>query len=237
MAKKKSKFWFGLILGTVGGLLAYKTLKDTRMPNAKVWQRILTEKLGEIEAAVLMGRIQQRYEELKARRPIFERPAFNAHVLGSLLPGLALYQILREDGMDEKSALAEIDEIFEKWFLEAPPPNMRLNQSMKYFPENFTFFRELVLFAMKTVFPSPGWQYDMVADDDNSLAFNMTHCFYLDVLNYYKAPELTPVFCKLDDILMAAMPESIQWGRTQTIGMGAECCNFRWDYVPVENME
>jgi hypothetical protein len=60
----------------------------------------------------------------------------------------------------------------------------------------------------------------------------MHHCFYIQVLAYYGAVELTPVFCKLDDYLMAAMPASIKWGRTQTMGLGAECCDFRWDYVP-----
>ena len=72
--------------------------------------------------------------------------------------------------------------------------------------------------------------------DDQTYAFNIHQCFYLDILNYYGAPELTPAFCKLDDYLMMAMPESIQWGRTQTIGMGAEYCNFRWDYIPVEEV-
>lgn len=234
---KKNKFWFGLTLGIAGTVFAYKAMKDTRMPNARIWQRILTEKLGEIEASVIMARVQQRYEELKVRRPVFERQAFNAHVVGNILPGLALYRIFREDGMDAETALAEIDDIFEKWFNQAPPPNMRLNQSMKYFPENFDIFRKLVMFAMKTVFPAPGWQFDMVADNRQTLAFNMHHCFYLEVLNYYEAPELTPVFCKLDDILMAAMPESIRWGRTQTIGMGAEYCNFRWDFVPAKKVE
>lgn len=234
---KKSKFWIGLTIGALGASLVYKAMKDARMPNAKIWQRILTEKHGEIDAAVMMGRIQQRYDEIKARRPIFESQVFNGHVVGNILPGLALYQILREDGLDTETAIAEIDDIFEKWFNQAPPPNMRLNQSMKYFPENFEIFRKLVMFAMKTVFPSPGWQFDMIADDENSLAFNMHHCFYIEVLNYYGAPELTPVFCKLDDILMAAMPASIKWGRTQTIGTGAEYCNFRWDFVPTESIQ
>ncbi|MBC8496766.1 MAG: L-2-amino-thiazoline-4-carboxylic acid hydrolase [Anaerolineales bacterium] len=231
MAINKSRFWFGLALGAIGGLMAHKALNTSRMPNARIWQRILAESHGEIDAAVFMARVRQRYEELKARRPVFERPVFNAHVVGNILPGLALYQILCEQGMDEKAALDEIDDIFEKWFIQAPPPNMRMNQTMKYFPENFTIFRRLVRFTMDKFFPAPGWQYTMVADDEHSLAFDMQHCFYLDILNYYETPELTPVFCKLDDILMAVMPESIKWGRTQTIGMGAECCNFRWDYV------
>jgi hypothetical protein len=183
-----------------------------------------------------MARIQKRYEELKSRRPIFERSAFNAHVLGNILPGLALYQIMREDGADTETALAEIDELFEKWFDQAPPPNMKMNQLMNYMPKNFNFFRRLVHFTMDKFFPEPGWQYELIVDDEYGLAFNMTHCFYLDILNYYEAPELTPVFCKMDDILMAAMPASIKWGRTQTIGMGAECCNFRWDYVLLEGL-
>lgn len=232
--KKSSKFWFGLAFGAAGGIAIYKAMNSSRMPNANIWQRILTEKHGEIDAAVLMGRIQRRYEELKARSPIFERPIFNAHVVGNILPGLALYQIFREQGMDAETALQEIDELFEKWFAQAPPPNMKLNQFMNYLPENFDILRRLVLFTMDKIFPSPGWQFEMVADNNRSLAFNMTHCFYLDVLNYYEAPELTPVFCKLDDILMAAIPDSIKWGRTQTIGMGADFCNFRWDYIPMD---
>ncbi len=233
MSKNRSKFWVGVALGAVGGLVAHKALNAARMPNSRIWQRVLAEKHGKIEAAILMARIQKKYQELKDRRPLFERAVFNAHVVGNILPGLALYQILRK-GMDEQTALTEIDDIFEKWFTQAPPANMRMNQAMKYFPENFSLFRRLLLFVMDQFFPAPGWQYEMVANNENSMVFNMTHCFYLDVLNYYEAPELTPVFCRLDDILMAAMPDSIQWGRTQTIGMGAEYCNFRWDYVPVE---
>ena len=76
--------------------------------------------------------------------------------------------------------------------------------------------------------------YEVIADNDSTFAFNIHHCFYLDILEYYETPELTPIFCRLDDILMGAMPESIQWGRTQTIGKGADYCNFRWDYVSSE---
>jgi hypothetical protein len=111
-----------------------------------------------------------------------------------------------------------------------------MNQLMKYTPENFTVFRKLVRFVMDKLFPAPGWQYEIIAEDDHTFAFDIHHCFYLDILEYYETPELTPVFCRLDDILMDAMPESIKWGRTQTIGMGAETCNFRWDYVPSEDV-
>lgn len=106
---------------------------------------------------------------------------------------------------------------------------------MKYIPQNFIVFQKLVRFVMDKLFPPPGWQYEVIIANEHTYAFNIQHCFYLDILNYYNAPELTPVFCKLDDILMAAMPASIRWGRTQTIAMGAEYCNFRWDFAPTES--
>jgi hypothetical protein len=201
------------------------------MPNAKPFQRILSEKLDLVEAGVFMARVQGRYETLKARRPVFDNPVFNYHVIGGMLPGLALYQTLLEDGLTQEEAIAEVHRIFEIWFDQAPPLNMRVNQLMHYTPENFDFFRRITRFVTDKLFPAPGWRYEIVEDNSNSLAFNMQDCFYIQVLDYYEAVELTPVFCKLDDYLMAAMPPSIRWGRTQTMGLGAECCDFRWDYV------
>lgn len=232
---KSNPFWFGLALGALGGIfIAQKASQSPRMPNSKIWQRILAGKRGEIEAAVLMARVRQRYAELKARRPIFDNMVFNAHISGNILPGLALYEILRADGLDVKATLIEIDQLFEAWFNRYPPPNMQIGRLMKYTPQKFTVFRELNRFIMDKLFPAPGWQYEEIIANEHTYAYNIYHCFYLDILNYYHAPELTPVFCKLDDVLMAAMPESIQWGRTQTIGMGAEYCNFRWDFEPLE---
>jgi len=233
MAKKKSKFWLGLAIGAAGGLFtAQKLSTASRMPNAKIWQRILSEKLGLVEAGIFMARVQARYEVLKARRPVFENPVFDTHVVGGMLPGLALYNVLLEDGMSQVEAIEEVHRIFEIWFDQAPPLNMRVNQLMHYTPENFDLFRRITRFVTDKLFPAPGWQYEVVGDNENSLAFNMHTCFYIQVLEYYEAVELTPVFCKLDDYLMATMPASIKWGRTQTMGLGAECCDFRWDYVP-----
>ena len=124
---KSNRFWLGVALGALGGVwIAQRTSPIPRMPNAKIWQRILTEKLGPVEAAVFMGRVQQRYSELKARRPIFENAVFNTHVVGNILPGLALYEVQREDGLESDAALTEINALFEAWFNQYPPPNMRI---------------------------------------------------------------------------------------------------------------
>ena len=87
-------------------------------------------------------------------------------------------------------------------------------------------------YTIFTFFPATGWQYEVVVENDNTLALNIHNCFYLKFLQYSNAPELTPVFCRMEDFLMGATPVSIHWDRTQTIGMDLDYCNFRWDYVP-----
>ncbi len=233
MARNTNKFWAGLAIGALSGAWITRWWgMDKRMPNARSWQRILSQNRGEVQAAAFMRRVEERYQALKRRRPVFDRPVYNLHVTAVILPGLALYQVWREDEAEVNEALAQIDALFESWVAQIPPFSLRLEQVLQYVPENFTFFRRLVRFIVEVVFPSPGWQYTFVDDSDASLAFDIHHCFYLDVLNTYGAPELTPVFCRLDDYVMDALPGAILWGRTQTIGMGAPYCNFRWDYAP-----
>ena len=238
MAKSKTKFWLGLTIGVFGGMLvAHKRLERPRMPNSKIWQRILAEKMGLVEAAAFIARVQQRYEDLMTRRPVFDHLVFDTHVEGNILPGLALYQVWREDGLNHEDTMEKVNWIFETWFHQFPPFNMVMTRLMNYMPENFTFFRWLVRLATDKFFPPPGWQYEIVDDNEHSFAFNMNQCLYLDVLTYFETPELTPVFCRLDDVLMDVMPESIKWGRTQTIGMGGDCCDFCWDFVPILSLE
>ena len=235
MKNKRTNLWLGLAVGTLAGVLAARKLvREPRMPNARNWQRILSESRGQVPAAVLMARIQQAYEKLLERRPVFENPVFNIHVKDYILPGLALYQVLREDGMAVQEALVEIDGIFEFWFDQYLPLNLRMNRLMAYTPQNFEVFQSLVYWVMDKFFPAPGWEYELLDVGENTLAFNIHTCFYIQILEYYQAPELTPVFCKLDDLLMAAMPSTIRWGRTQTIGMGAPFCDFRWQVEPPE---
>ena len=38
-------------------------------------------------------------------------------------------------------------------------------------------------------------------------------------------PELTAIFCESDDVMYGHIPNA-RWGRTKTIGRGADVCNF-----------
>jgi hypothetical protein len=63
------------------------------------------------------------------------------------------------------------------------------------------------------------------------VAFDIHRCFYLDVLTAYDAPELTPLYCHLDDLLVENVSPYMRWARTQTLGRGGVCCDFRYRRV------
>jgi hypothetical protein len=198
------------------------------MPNLKTWQRALIEKHGEVQGAILAARAQARYEVLYNERPHFTHPALRWHLEQNILPGLALYQVLREESKDPDEVLAEVGSLF------AIGSTLKAVNSMvkmfKYLPLPFAIFRQILRVSL-LVFPQQGWDIEQVEDSERSFAFNIHRCFYLDVLACYGAPELTAMFCQLDDLAYAALPPPIRWERTKTLGRGDNCCDFRWSRV------
>ncbi len=238
MSNGNSKFWAGLALGALGGaLLTQQLLSPRRMPNAKSWQKLLSTKMGETGAAVLLGRVQQRYDELIAQRVIFDRKALQGHLTENILPGLALYQTLRSDGLEKDAALAQMDTLYAAQYQPGGTNLSRLERIFKLLPGNFNAFKWLARNAMQRGFPTPGFELEYIPDDPTQFGFNIQRCFYLDMLTYFGAPELTNSFCKIDDFTMSALPKEIQWKRSGTLGMGADHCDFRWNYVPLKKVE
>jgi hypothetical protein len=59
----------------------------------------------------------------------------------------------------------------------------------------------------------------------------MKSCFYLDVLENYGLPELTVLYCWLDDLIYEGVSPYVRWARKQTLGRGDACCDFRFERV------
>jgi hypothetical protein len=74
-------------------------------------QQVLTEVRGPVQATLLAARVLVRYDELYAHRLRFGHRALRQHYEDSILAGLALYQILREENDDREAALATVDRI------------------------------------------------------------------------------------------------------------------------------
>jgi hypothetical protein len=215
----------GLLAGVLGGLIIVRRLTaPRRMPNLDAWQEMLAEDRGAAEAASIAARTQARYDELHAHRPHVDHPALRFHLEKNILPYLALYEVLREDTDDQEAIPAELEHLSE-------PSVAQLHKLMgllDHLPPSFDRFRRITRLVTRLGFPAPGWKVEWVEDSERGIAFNVHRCFYLDTLTYYGAPELTPLFCRLDGRMYEALPASIAWERTKTLGRGGDVCDFRW---------
>ena len=218
-------FYLGLAAGgSVGLAIGRRSATLKPMPHLRIWQQALADQRGEWKAAFLAGRVQARYDKLYASRPRFPKRILRLHLDMLILPGLALYQTLLEENDDAEAVLSEMEAIFETCF----SPFFRFMLFTDRAPRSFALFRRTARTTLKYVFPPEGWQTETVEDSDRSFAFNMVSCFYLDVLTAYGAPELTPVYCRMDEFLYEKLPPTILWQRTRTLGRGGDCCDFRW---------
>jgi hypothetical protein len=199
-----------------------------RMPHLDLWQRLLATQRGTVGAAMIAARVQAHYDALHADRPHFAQPALRMH-LEAILPGLALYQALREDGAAEAEALRIVEPLFAAAYGSVPVAKGII--LLHYLPKPFVWLRAVARWYLEHRYPPEGWTIERVADNDECLAFNVYRCFYLDVLTAYGAKALTPLYCGIDELLYRRLPPSITWERTSTLGRGAEHCDFCWRRV------
>jgi hypothetical protein len=215
------------LAGAVGGFLVGRrhAAGPRRMPYLDTGQSVLAETRGLVRATLLTARVQARYDELYARRLHFGQPALRQHYEEGILPALALYQTLREDGDDQEAALADIDRILAAMIERSG--RRRLVQAMGRLPDPFAVLRIANRLAIKYRYPPQGWRFEWVEDGEQCIAYDARECFYVNVLTFYGAPELTAHLCVIDDLLYGDLP-GIAWKRTKTLSRGDDRCDFRF---------
>ena len=217
----------GLIGGiTIGVILARKLTTNKAIPSLKIWHNTWNERYGIVAASVRATKVQKHYDQLMAAHPQFTPIALQQHLENKLLPGIALYQTLLEDGLDQEVALGEVQYLLGLTVI----PYQKLWRLLDFVPDQLVFplFRRAVRCEIDIFFPSEGWKLTWIEDNQERIAFDIQDCFYLNVLKAYGVPELTPIFCHLDDIFNENKSATILWQRSTTIGRGDVGCDFCW---------
>jgi hypothetical protein len=176
---------------------------------------------------MVLAEQQQRYARLYADRTIYPQRALRMHLEDHILPGLAFYQSLRQNGCARQEALDTTQAVLQ----EIAKPSRKWNVWLGRLPFLYNVLRLLMRPLMDKDYPSSGWETEWVELSPHLVAFNIHRCFYHQTLTSYGAPELTPIFCSLDDYLYQDIWPAIKWGRTTTIGRGDAACNFRFERV------
>lgn len=171
--------------------------------------------------AARVERIEQRLGELGAEVTPPRNRYLRGHLREQILPGLAVYQVLRTDGESQEAALAAFDRLMEA----AVSPARRRMRWLGRLPWIHLLLRLTIRRGMRQ-YPPEGWRIEWLENSPDAIRFNMRSCFYFDTLSRLGAPELTASFCRGDDLVYEGVSPYLEWKRTQTMGRGAEYCDF-----------
>jgi hypothetical protein len=97
-------------------------------------------------------------------------------------------------------------------------------------PYPFWFFRMVTKMQLRA-FPANVWRTSWVEDSGGRIAFNNLSCPYVDHLKVYGVPELTPLFCQIDDWVGEMLPTTIAFRRTQTLAGGGALCDYSYEKI------
>lgn len=220
----RNKILAGFALGVLAGLVL-SAKKGQRLPISHRFQEPLSQKFGLAYSGVLAGKVDKKIREFSKKKPVFKNSALNKHLEEWILPGLSLYQVLLDEMVDQKAALQETERVLRT--IVSQDKKMVL---FKNAPSPFAILRAYVISKLKSSFPKGAWDIKIVSFEKDVVAFDISKCFYQEMLDYFGSPELTKVFCALDEELATHFPKSITFKRKGTIGRGDKICDFRYEY-------
>ena len=144
----------------------------------------------------------------------------NYGVLCNLLTSLAIVQVLESKGMPRKEAEQYTADAMYK-FIE---PQIK---SMKKLASNGWFVRFLKLTMPMKFRNTLGYGWDVEFPKCGRDEFSMiTHkCIFHQIFEKYGMPEMTAIFCKVDDILYSDLPRA-DFLYSQQIGNGGTMCDY-----------
>lgn len=142
--------------------------------------------------------------------------------LNQILPTIALYEAARRITGSTEAALAFMDD----WaFREIEKLTAIMRALMK--PGLYRLVPAFGEVMLKHVFCEEAGFASRLVPDAPRLSVDMTRCPYQETCLRYGVPELTQYFCRSDDVTYGKLHPKLVWARTQTLGTGGECCDFR----------
>ena len=142
--------------------------------------------------------------------------------LQQLLPCIAFYETLQKVTGSKENALA----FLEQWaFVEIEKMMPMARAVMKL--GLYKFMPDLCQKMLHSMFGEEAGFESREVPNGKKFSRDMTRCPYVDTCRKYGCPELTRFACKADDITYGDLHPKLVWARTQTLGTGGSCCDFR----------
>ncbi|MCM1181278.1 MAG: L-2-amino-thiazoline-4-carboxylic acid hydrolase [Clostridium sp.] len=194
----------------------------TESKYAVSYQQEMQKVFSEPEFHALWENAEAVFRQLLAENPN-QPEAVARHTHVSIFPAIAVYKTIAAKDPDkaitvlENGAAAISREAGAKYAKMLKIPGMK------------SLFLKIFSKGVKKGFgPEAGFSHEFTVNSNRTLAFNVTDCPYCHYCEKYGCGEIVYIFCKNDEYAYGNLPH-IHFIRTQTLGTGGGCCDFRFE--------
>lgn len=180
-------------------------------------EKYLTEKLGDDGSRIYTAQ-QKRLDDLVSSIT-GKTDVQKAKLTDTILPRIALYQVLKEEEKYSEMAAAILDEYM--LTVVAPESHAKMAK-MEKMPFFFTIYSNMYAKSLKS---KDLWDADLKEKTKDHCTVDIKKCLWHDACVEYGCPELCISFCKCDEIIYQGL-RKMKFSRTQALGMGGEKCDF-----------
>ena len=140
--------------------------------------------------------------------------------LCNLLTSLAMVMVLEENGKTRDDAIRSVaDAMYE--YIRPQITSMKKLSAKGWF---VTFLKLTMPLKFKKTL-GYGWDVEFPTCPKDTFSMTTHKCIYQQIFTKYGMPEMTAVFCKVDDILYSNLPGA-EFLYTQQIGTGGSMCDY-----------
>lgn len=164
--------------------------------------RGLTRRFGLTRGMTIASVAGTFYAHLLALPSPFVDPREQAFVAERVLPLLAIYRALQAQGTSRDAAETELRRL-QAWALRDTP--VRAAWLAARLPGRRHWLRRIVRREAAAAFPDPMFTLIPVQRSDADVTVEVRRCVYASAVVAYRAPELLPMFCRLDEIRFERM--------------------------------
>lgn len=193
------------------------------------FDNFLSRSMGATKASKVWLEAEVELKHLVSKADFRGHKAIKTHKTKYILPVVAVYKVLQNHGLSKEKAKDLIEEyLFFK--TEKIAKKCRIIGKLPFF---YSLFMVIFNKVMDKGYPKEGWIIgDVILGDviqgEDSAAFNMKSCLYVETLSELQCSELTPMFCHTDVIMYENMSPYLNFQRTKTLAGGFDCCDFKF---------
>ena len=190
-----------------------------KIKQQKLIRAFLTEEFGKDKGRALSGRQDAVLYALIKNTENKSKNQMKT-LVQTILPRIALYKLLSEDGLSENDAYAYM----QKYMLDKVAAKKHSSTAkMEAIPGFYRIYSNIFLKIMRTT----DLQESVQSHGRDHFDITIRKCLWHTACMENNCPELCRLFCDVDDVTYGGL-KKIGFTRTKTLGYGGDCCDFHF---------